>query len=503
MPPTSNLNCVIRKLQSYIGILGLVFFISSCEKETSSTIIHNALLVDGTGGQAIIGSLRIENDRIVALGQLQPKDGEKIIDASGLVLSPGFIDTHSHHDWDTLRTTTAAISQGITTIVVGQDGGMNYPLSAYFDSITTYPLSVNVASYAGHNVLRSEVMGTDYKRHATPAEIDEMKSLLEKEMASGALGLSTGLEYDPGNYSNSEEVIELAKVAAAYDGLYISHMRSEDIHLAESIEEIIAVGKEAALPVQISHFKVIGREIWGTAPQFVKRLEEARSEGVDITADVYPYEYWQSTMKVLFLNRDFDNYETAKFALTELTRPEWVIIANFAANRSYEGKLLSEVAELRGEDPANTLMNLISLSEKTPGESIIAKSMIDEDIRTLLSWSHSNVCSDGAPSGHPRGWGAFPKFFNMMSGMSLEERVYKMTGLSAQHMRFNQMGTLKEGHFADLVLFDPTELKDMATFDIPNIASQGIHTVWVNGKVVFQKGKASGRTPGRVIKRAG
>ncbi len=482
--------------------MAILLVINGCSApEQKSLLIKGALIIDGTGDSKTIGDVRIKGQFIEEIGNLIVSPGDSVIVANGLVLSPGFIDTHSHHDWDTLRTVDAAISQGITTIIVGQDGGSQPSLKDYFDSLSTYPLSINIGSYVGHGTIRRAVMGEDYRRAATIDEITEMKGLIEDGMKAGALGIATGLEYDPGIYSTREEVIELAKVASQYNGGYISHMRSEDIYFEESIDEILNIGKEANLPVQISHFKLARRGLWGKADDILQILDSARETGINITADIYPYEYWQSTMTVMFPKRDFDNRASAEFALTELTTPEGMIISRFDANPAYEGLTLDKIAVLRWEDPVTTYMALIKLSQAQPRESIIAKSMDLEDIKTLTSWPYSNICSDGSPTGHPRGWGAFPKFFNMDTGDSMEAKIHKMTMQAAENIRLDSIGVIREGYYADLVLFDPLSFRDNATYIKSNQRASGLSLVLVSGAIVYKDQLPTNRFPGRVIKR--
>ena len=477
----------------------IIFQCQSPELGEPGIVIQNATIVDGSGNPAFTGNLRIVDGVIANIGQFRQVEGDSTIDASDHVLSPGFIDTHSHHDWDRYPTIEAAISQGITSIIVGQDGRSRFPLQTFIDTIGAHPLSVNLGSYIGHGTLRSRVLGEDFKREATSQEIDSMKSLLEQEMKSGAIGLSTGLEYDPGIYSATEEVVELAKIASKYNGRYISHMRSEDIYLEKSIDEIIQIGKEADIPVQISHFKLGRRSLWGQASQILSKLDSAREEGVEITADIYPYEYWQSTMRVLFPKRDFDNRESAEFALQELTSPEGMIISKFNADPTYEGMTLDKIAELRSEDPASTYMELIKMSDQVPGESIIAKSMDERDIVEIIKWPFSNLCSDGAPTGHPRGWGAFPRYLTMETGQNLEKKIQKMTNQAAINLGLNKVGSIKKGHFADLVLFNPDTVKDNATYEQSTLKASGIEKVFVSGIVVFENLSPTKKFPGRVI----
>ena len=490
----------ISILSLFVSLLWLISCKSGSHDQT--ILIDNIVIVDGLGEEPTEGAVRILNDRILEIGKLKPKAGETRIDGKGHYLSPGFIDTHSHHDWERAQTYEAAITQGITTIIVGQDGSSKFPLGPYLDTLELYPTPVNLGSYIGHNTLRREVLGIEnYQREASEEEVEKMKSLLHRAMTNGAIGLSTGLEYDPGIYSSKEEVIALAKELKQFNGRYISHMRSEDVALEEAIEEIINIGKVAGIPVQISHFKLARKGLWGKASEMLERLDLAREDGVQITADVYPYEYWSSTMTVLFPKRDFENIESARFAITELTTPEGMIISRFEADTSYVGKTLDVIATEREQDPAETYMDLIKMSRVKPGESIIAKSMSKEDIYELLAWPHTNVCSDGAARGHPRGWGAFPRYFNQASHLSIEERIQKMTSQSAVNIGLQNIGKLVPGAYADLVLFDPDELKDNATFQNSSVPSSGIHKVWVSGELVYTDGALTNKRPGRMIRR--
>ena len=488
---------------------------SASEQDQADTIlITNALVVDGTGSPPRRGAVRIRGDRIVEIGELASQPGETSLDANGLALAPGFIDTHSHHDRGLFQqpATLAAVSQGITTIVVGQDGGSRVPLRVFFDRLEESPAAVNVASYAGHNTLRRRVMGDDFRRGATEVEIQQMRELLREEMEAGALGLSTGLEYAIGIYSETSEVIELARVVAAFGGRYISHIRSEDRSLWEAVDEAIRIGREARIPVQISHMKLAMRSLWGKTDRLLNRLDEARAKGIEITADVYPYEYWQSTLKVLFPREDFDNREGAEFALREVAPPEGLLIGRFDPDSSYVGKTVAEIAALRGSDAATTLMDLIAearaLEDETGRsvESVIATSMSAHDVARLMAWPHSNVCSDGSLSGrHPRGFGSFTRVLHRYTRdygpLTLELAVRKMTSLAADHVGIPDRGVIRPGAYADLVLFDPERVADRATPQDPGLVSVGIEKVWVNGVEVFADGRVTGNYPGKVIRR--
>jgi N-acyl-D-amino-acid deacylase len=477
-------------------------------------LITNATVIDGSGSPARRASVRVEGDRIAAVGELTARSGEAVIDAHGLTLAPGFIDTHSHADDDLFDhpDALAVVSQGITTIIGGQDGGSPIPLARYLERLEKSPGAVNVGMYVGHGSIRDSVMGEDFKRVATPAEVERMKAMLASEMQAGAIGLSSGLEYDPGIYSDPSEVIALAKVAASFGGRYISHIRSEDYAFWKAIDEIITIGREAKLPVQISHTKLAMRDLWGHADSLVRILDAARKSGVDITADVYPYLYWHSTLTVLFPKRDFENRASADFALTQTSTPGGLLLGHYEPNPSYAGKTVAEISKLRGTDSITTLIDLIRDSEamrKRTGhssESVIGTSMVEPDVELIMKWPYTNLSTDGSLDGpHPRGYGAFPRFLGRYvrerKVMSLEEAVHRMTSLAAEHMGIKDRGRITPGMFADLVLFDPATVIDRATPQQPHLTSVGIERVWVNGTEVFAAGKPTGARPGRVIRR--
>jgi N-acyl-D-amino-acid deacylase len=486
--------------------------LASCAKQepVTSTVIVNAFIVDGTGSAAQAGAVRIDGERIVEVGQLEPLRGERVVDAAGKTLAPGFIDVHSHHDRQLfeMRDATPLVSQGVTTIVVGQDGSSTYLAKDLFDRMQKTPPAVNVATFAAHGNMRTEVMGKDdFRRYATPAEVERMRQLLNAEMEAGALGLSTGLEYDPGIYSASEEVIELAKVAKQHGGRYISHIRSEDRYFWDAIDEIVRIGREAQIPVQITHMKLAMKDWWGQSARLLGFLDAARADGIDVTADIYPYDAWHSGMTVLFPKRDFRNRESAQFALDHVSPPEGITISRYSPEPALVGKTLAEIAREKGMDPAATLMDLIARSNEEGAErSIIGKSMIEEDIAALIVWPFASICSDGyMENPHPRGRGAFTKVLRVYVRekrlLTLEEAIRKMTGLSAANVGIAERGLIRNGAYADLVLFDPATVADRSTFEDPKALSVGIDKVWVNGVLVWDEGKASGAMPGKGIRR--
>jgi N-acyl-D-amino-acid deacylase len=510
----------MSSLQKLLVAAFLPVCLASCDPaplpsaEVSSRLIDNVVIIDGTGSPRQPGAVRIDGGKIIETGTLKALPGETVIDGEGLALAPGFIDTHSHADEHLFEQPGAlsAVSQGITTAVIGQDGGSPFPLLDFRFRLIEQPAAINVAAYSGHNTLREQVMGQDFRRAATETETFEMSRLLQQDLDAGALGLAAGLEYDPGIYSQTQEVVTLARVAAASGGRYISHVRSEDRWFEAALDEIIAIGKAARIPVQISHIKLAMTSLWGRAPEILQKLDAARAEGIDITADIYPYEYWQSNMMVTLPERDITDREEVEFMLREIAPPDGMWFTQYDPQPEYVGMKLSEVAELRGTDPATAFMELIAASEAMSAEtgkgadSIIATSMRADDIAALMSWPHSNICTDGYLDDlHPRGAGSFPRvlgrYVREQKLFSLEEAVRKMSGLAAQHMGFSDRGVIRAGAAADLVLFDPDTVIDNATPQDPKALSSGIARVWVNGVEVYAKGQETGARPGRFIAR--
>jgi N-acyl-D-amino-acid deacylase len=514
----------LRQLRALLTAVLLTQFSLAAQsaQRGAAVLITNASIVDGAGTPARKGSVRVVAGRIEAVGDLKPRRGETVVDAGGLTLAPGFIDTHSHHDEAIFDVPDAlgAVSQGVTTIIAGQDGYSRYPLRDFFARYEQGPGAVNVASYAGHNSFRARVLGDDFKRPATPAEVDAMAKLLRAEMEAGALGLATGLEYDPGIYSDRSEIVALARIAAQMGGRYISHIRSEDRALWEAVDEIVAIGRETGMPVQVSHIKLAMKKLWGQSGALVDKLNRARAEGVDISADIYPYPYWQSTLTVMFPERNFDDKAHAQLVLDELAPAEGLLLGQFAAQPEYAGKTVAEIARMRRSDPATTLLDLINMSLahqkrarlESPGalpetgETVIGTSMDERDIVTMLKWPHTNLCTDGELNGkHPRGFGSYPRvlgrYVREQKVLSVEEAVHKFTLLAAKHMGIAGRGSIAPGMTADLVLFNRETVIDRASTSDPHAPSIGIEKVWVSGELVWDGAKTTGARPGKVIRR--
>ena len=490
--------------------------LSFCLPAAASTLIQNAVVYDGSGAPARQGSVRVERDIITRVGNLRPRKNEVVLDARGKTLAPGFIDSHSHHDRGDYadRAMPSLLAQGVTTIVVGQDGSSAGTFANIAAEFLARPAAVNVAAYTGHGYLRTEVMAADFKRVATPAETQAMQRLLSADMAAGSLGLSTGLEYDPGIYSDPDEVLSLARTAAAHGGRYISHLRSEDVEFDAALDELLNIGAKTGIPVQISHLKLGMVDRWGGAKAVLAKLDAARTRGINVAADVYPYEFWQSTLTVLFPKRDFTDLSAARFALTHLATPEGMRLGLYAPDPSLVGRTLAQISLQRHEEPALTYLWLIQKAEawkaahpnETSVEAVIGTAMDPRDVADFIAWPHSNLCSDGlVTSRHPRGAGSFAKMLRLyvreQGRLTMAEAIRKMTSLAAENVGIVGRGLIRPGYTADLVLFDPDRIADLATVDNPEALAVGVSDVMVNGIMVYRDGQTTGRFPGRFLKR--
>jgi N-acyl-D-amino-acid deacylase len=470
-----------------------------------SRVIVGALVVDGSGRRAFSANIRFVGDRITRVGRFVTTADEEVIQAPGLVVVPGFIDLHNHSERALASEPALAsqVSQGITTLAVGPDGGSPWPLADFFAQRQSQPAAVNVIAFVGHATVRLQVMGKDHNRAATDKEIADMARLVEQGMREGAAGLSTGLEYDVGHPSTTEEVIELARAAARHGGIYMSHVRDEADDVMNAFKEAIRIGREAHIPVQISHIKMGTVGVWGQAEKAVELINSARHSGVDITADCYPYDAWQSTITVLVPSRRHDDPLAVKRGLDDVGGAVNVLITSCRAHNDYEGKTLEEISRERKISPVDVYIQIV----KDGGAGVVCRSMKDSDIKTFYRQPWVMVASDGQAGGrHPRGAGTFTRvlgrFVRERGWLTLEEAVRKMTSAPASRLGLYDRGLIREGMKADLVIFDPKRVIDRSTFKEPQLLSEGIERVFVNGEPVFEKGKTTGRLPGIVIRKS-
>lgn len=495
-------NMLIRKSALFLLIV-LVFQATMLHAQARSVLIRNARIIDGSGRPSFNADVRVKGDKIAKIGKIKPSATDEVIDATGLVLAPGFIDIHNHSESGLAREGSAAnqVSQGITTVIIGPDGGSPDSLKDYFATLEGR-VAPNVGSFIGHATLREQVMKQDFVRKATDAEIAEMQKLLEKAMTDGAFGLSSGLEYDVGFSASTEELITLAKVAARHGGIYMTHMRDEEEGMLDALREAIRIGREAKIPVQISHIKMGNKNVWGRSVEAIALIEEARRSGLDITADAYPYTAWASTITVLVPSRKHDDRAEVGKGLENVGGADKVLITSCAAHRDYEGKTLAELAAAQGTSPVDIYIGIV----KDGGAGVVANSMNETDIKSFYQQPWVMVSSDGGiGSRHPRGTGTFPRvlgrFVRENHWSSLEEAVRKMSSMPAARLRLKDRGMIKKGMKADLLLFDPATVIDRATFAEPQIQSAGIKTVFVNGNKVWDGEKTTNNLAGSVLLR--
>jgi N-acyl-D-amino-acid deacylase len=496
-----------------LASLFLTLALSTCAI-ASDVLIKNVLVYDGTGKKPFKADVRIKADRISTVAKnLSAEPGETVRDEHGLALAPGFIDMHSHHDsgiFDDLNA-EAVTRQGVTTVFVGQDGDSNFPLADFFSKLQKTPAAINFASMIGHATLRRQIMGKDLYRPSTPDELNKMQDLLGRELDAGAFGLSSGLEYEDGHFATTEELIELAKVAATHGGFYISHVRDEADNVFKSYDEITRIGHEGHLPVEITHAKLASPAVWHMAKTRMPAVFlKAKREGVDLKADVYPYTYWHSTLRVIVTDRDFYNPEKVAHGIAENGGAANLMIPRYKPDPAMAGKTLEQIAAAWKVTPVEAYMRMIKATEaETAGgeelEEVIGTSMTEDDVRWFIANPRTMFCSDGALHGaHPRGAGSFPRvlgrYVRQQHVLPLETAIHKMTALSAQQLGLKDRGRIAQGFIADLVVFDPATVIDQSTIEHPEAAPQGIPDVMVSGSWVVTDGKVTGAHTGQVIR---
>lgn len=490
-------------LALFIACIATFLFNSSVDAQATSVVFRNVTIIDGTGKPAHNGDVRITGDRITKIGKIKPNKAEEVIDGTGLVLAPGFIDIHNHSEDGLEREGTAAnqVSQGITTVIVGPDGGSPDSIAKYFAGLDG-KIGINVGAFMGHGTLRTIVLKQDLRRPANDAELAEMSKLLREAMDAGAFGISSGLEYDAGFAAPTEELIALSKVAAKSGGIYMTHMRDEEEGVLNAIREAIRIGREAKIPVQISHIKMGNKSVWGKSTEAVAIVNEARKAGQDVTADAYPYVAWASTITVLVPSRKHEDRAEVQKGIDAIGGADKVLITSCRAFPQYEGKTLQQAAEIAKATPVDVYIEVV----KKGGAGVIGYGMTEEDVKTFYQTPWIMVSSDGGiGSRHPRGTGTFPrvlgKFVRENKWLGLEEAVRKMSGFPAARLGLKDRGTIKKGMKADLVLFDPATVLDKATFVEPQLFAEGIKAVFVNGTRVWDGSKATGALPGSILKR--
>jgi dihydroorotase/N-acyl-D-amino-acid deacylase len=561
----------VRAAAASVVLLGLcalgVAAMRHAQPAPFDAVILNGRVIDGTGSPWYAADLGIRNGRIAAIGRLAGAPATQTIDAAGKVVAPGFIDMLGQSELTVLvePTLPSKIFQGITTEITGE-GSSVAPLddriigadkigyahlqitpdwrthAQYFARVEKQGIGINMAHYVGATQVRRRVLG-DGDRQPTPAELERMKALVREAMEQGAVGLSTSLQYAPAPYAKTEELVALAAEAAKYGGIYATHLRSEAGAVLEALDEAIRIGREARIPVEIWHVKAAGKRNWGRMRDIVAKIEQARRDGVEVTADTYGYAAWfnsfsafvppwahdggdeklierlkdpatRARIRADMLNADDRGWDNE---WQEIPGPQAVLIGavHAAELKSLQGKTLADVAKLWHADPIDAIFDILIKDRAFTSVAVFGMSEPDVALAVAQPWVSFNNDSQGtAPTGllgqhhpHPRAYGTFPrvirKYVREDRLLSLEEAIRKMTALPAQKMRLADRGVLKAGMWADLVVFDPAALTDKATFAEPNQLSTGMDYVFVNGEPVIAAGRATGARPGRILRGPG
>jgi N-acyl-D-amino-acid deacylase len=484
----------------------------SFAQNRADILIRNGKIIDGSGNPWFYGDVAITGNRIVAIGNLLDIKAKTTIDAQRKVIAPGFIDVHTHIEGDEKRTPTADnfILDGVTTVITGNCGSSNTDIKGYFKMLDSLKTSVNVATFIGHNDVREAILGTASRIPAA----DELKKMLD-----GAVGLSTGLIYIPGTYAQTDEVVALAKAAARYQGVYTSHIRSESRKVFAALEEAINIGKQANMPVQISHFK-IGKPFWKQSGKTLAMVEDARKAGFDVTIDQYPYTASSTTLNSVVPSWVFENgkdsvlhrlndaatrKKISKEMIIDLqetgrTSFDYAVVANFRPDSSLNGKNISQINTGYGRKStiADEVETILDLTAKG-GAAMVFHSMDEADVENIMKYPFTMVASDsgirefGAGVPHPRGYGSNARvlgyYVRERNVIRLEDAIRRMTSLPAQKFGFKNRGLLREGMAADLVVFDPQTVTDQSTYQKPHAYSIGFEYVIVNGKITVNNNK--------------
>ncbi|MEO8173204.1 MAG: D-aminoacylase [Sediminibacterium sp.] len=515
--------------QFFIVLLLLPFSLAA---QKADVLIKNGKILDGTGNSWHYGDIAIQNGKIAAMGKLSNWTAIKTLDATGLIVAPGFIDVHTHIEGEEKRNPTADnfIYDGVTTVVTGNCGGSNVNIATYFSMLDSLKTSINVASLIGHNDVRKAVMGSA-KRDPTEEEMKKMETLVEQAMKDGAVGLSTGLIYIPGTYSKTEEVVRLAKVASRFNGVYASHMRDEGDSVVQAIEEAMHIGREAKIPVEISHFKLSGQQNWGRSKETVPMIINARKEGLDITIDQYPYTASSTSLSTLLpdwvladgqdsikarlarpeVQKEVSDYMLKKLKKRKLKNFSYPVVASFRADSTFNGKSIEQVNLMKGRkhNPKQEAITIMEMMEQG-GAGMVFHGMGDEDVKAIMRYPFNMFASDAgirifnSGNPHPRGYGTnarvLSKYVRDEKVISLEEAVRRMTSLPAQKFQLQNRGILREGFAADIVIFDEEKVQDLSTYDKPHQYTTGFKYVLVNGQLTVDEGKHIGTRAGNTLR---
>ncbi len=501
-------------------------------------VITGGRILDGSGNPWYTGDVAIREGRIVAVGPICGAatpgcagKAKRVLDAKGLYVAPGFIDVHSHSEGG-IKTRGAAdnyLFDGVTSIISGNCGGSDVELAPVFADLRKTGISINYGTLIGHNSVRRVVMGSD-QRDPTPEEQARMEALVEKAMREGAVGFSTGLIYIPGTYSKTPEVVGLARAAARHRGVYASHMRDEELEIDAAIDEAIHIGREAGMPVEISHFKNSSKKMWGYSKATIARVERARAEGIDVTVDQYPYTASSTNLGVLLpswalaggneqMRKRLADPATRKKIIAEMKDMlhreagfkdyDYAVVARAGSDASLEGQSIARITREKGKKGLDAeIATILELMDKG-GAQMIYHKMSEEDVERIMRFPYAMVAADGGIQEfgrgrpHPRSYGTnarvLARYVREKGVIRLEEAIRKMTSLPAQRFRLADRGLVRPGMWADIVVFDAATVRDAATFERPHAYAEGFAFVLVNGEVVIESAKHTGARPGQVL----
>lgn len=515
-------------LASLLAVLPLLLPLDVSPAQTVDLLLRGGTIVDGTGAAPRPADIGVRGERIVFIGDAARERiaASRVIDARGLVVAPGFIDPHSHTLEDLSsasadrRANVGYLMQGVTTVITNNDGGGTVEIGRTLDAWTTNGIGTNAALYVPEGSVRRQIMGMSALA-PTPEQLDAMRQLVTRGMAEGALGLSTGLYYAPGSYASTEEVIELAKVAARSNGLYDSHLRDESsytIGLVGAVNEAIRIGREAKLPIHIAHIKALGTDVWGRSDSVIALIRQARAAGVEVTADQYPYVASGSSVGASLLPRwaeaggrdslrariaDPPTRERLVREMTENLRRRGgaaSLLISSTRDSTILGKTLEEIATARRQSAIDAALSIVQQGDA----SVASFNMNEKDLQNFMVQDFVMTGSDGS-AGHPRKFGTFPRVLReYVYGkrvLTLPQAIRRSSALTAESLRIPERGTLRVGYYADVIAFDPDSVADRATYREPTLLATGMKYVLVNGTLAVDQGKFTGTRAGKALRR--
>ena len=521
-----NLTCFVL----LVILLACAVYHTRAQSDAYDLVIRNARIIDGTGNPWFYGSIAIRDGRIVNVGRFDAEGARKVIDAENKIVAPGFIDVHGHTEGIYKnRKAENFIRMGVTSVITGNCGNSVVFTGKFLSRVKDEPLAINIGTLIAHGAVRRKVVGLD-DRAPTDEEQAKMNELVELGMKNGAVGLSTGLIYVPGTYAKTEEVVELAKIAAKYKGIYASHIRDEGINIIPAIDEAINIGKKAGLPVQISHFKVASKNMWGKSSQTIALVNKARAQGVQVTVDQYAYPAGSTSLDARLPTwaiaggreegtKRIEDPETRKKIIKDIKRYlkrrgfkdfSFAYVSNYKPDPSFNGKNIAEITkQVRGSKKLNAQIEQVFEMYKTGRVQMVYQMMDERDVQNIMRQPFTMIAADsgvrrfGVGIPHPRGYGnnarVLGRYVRELNTITLEDAIRKMTSLPAQTFGLSNRGILRRGFAADIVVFDDRTISDKATFEKPHQYPVGISSVIVNGQVVFDGQKMTDSMPGAAL----